>query len=818
MVWLLEFRRIQSRITNVKDLAVASGNYTSCAYVTRRQSEKKTEHSELKCFGCKQIGHVKAKCPYRLKKDRSFAQRKKSDKQSTAITNFAANCLYGSKGFESSDDWFLDSGATTHLSRRNDWLEKYNRDKSNTVGIANGSQIRSTGCGTVKIPLATKKTMVAKDVHHAPELAVNLLSVSRIASHGKSLIFDINGCRIVDILIRVPQSHVLGTASQHQGLYRLDRPVQFGLLAGQPHDLWHRRLGHLSRGSMKLLLNGMTNVKDLAVASGNYTSCAYVTRRQSEKKTEHSELKCFGCKQIGHVKAKCPYRLKKDRSFAQRKKSDKQSTAITNFAANCLYGSKGFESSDDWFLDSGATTHLSRRNDWLEKYNRDKSNTVGIANGSQIRSTGCGTVKIPLATKKTMVAKDVHHAPELAVNLLSVSRIASHGKSLIFDINGCRIVDIPIRVPQSHVLGTASQHQGLYRLDRPVQFGLLAGQPHDLWHRRLGHLSRGSMKLLLNGMVTGIPKNSVSNIDCITCVKGKQCRLPFPKLQGKRATNLLDVVHSDICGPMQVRSFSGARYFISFIDDFSRKSFVYFLKNKNEALQKFKEFVAFVERKTSRKVKCLRTDNGREYVNEHFAQFLTANGIRHERSIPDTPEQNGIAERLNRTLVEKARTMLIDAGLSTDLWAEAIGTANYLRNRCPTKALRNVTPEEAWSGRKPNLSHLKVFGCLAMVHIRQEAAATIGRRKRFPTCLVGRYSRRGSCGLGGRSAGEYGTIGQQSRISAHFEAVFCDLLPGQVAIACAGRLSGPKVHVDLLLQPASHCWRGRVHPRRQLVR
>ncbi|KFD60695.1 hypothetical protein M514_27126 [Trichuris suis] len=379
-----------------------------------------------------------------------------------------------------------------------------------------------------------------------------------------------------------------------------------------------------------------------------------------------------------------------------------------------LYGSKGFESSDDWFLDSGATTHLSRRNDWLEKYNCDKSNTVGIANGAQIQSTGCGTVKIPLATKKTMIAKDVHHAPELAVNLLSVSRIASHGKSLIFDINGCRIVDIPIRVPQSHVLGTASQHQGLHCLDRPVQFGLLAEQPHDLWHRQLGHLSRGSMKLLLNGMVTGIPKNSVSNIDCVTCVKGKQCRLSFPKLHGKRATNLLDIVHSGICGPTQVRSFGGARYFISFIDDFSRESFIYFLKNKNDALQKFKEFVAFVERKTSRKVKCLRTDNGREYVNDHFAQFLTANGIRHERSVPDTPQQNGIAERLNPTIVKKARTMLIDAGLSTDLWAEAIGTANYLRNRCPTKALRNVRPGEAWSGRKPNLSHLKIFGCLAM--------------------------------------------------------------------------------------------------------
>ncbi|KRX30474.1 Retrovirus-related Pol polyprotein from transposon TNT 1-94, partial [Trichinella sp. T9] len=122
---------------------------------------------------------------------------------------------------------------------------------------------------------------------------------------------------------------------------------------------------------------------------------------------------------------------------------------------------------------------------------------------------------------------------------------------------------------------------------------------------------------------------------------------------------------------MQVASVGGARYFLSFIDDFSRKSFVYFLKHKNEALPKFKDFIAMVERQTSKRVKCLRTDNGREYVNNMFAEFLMRKGIRHERTIPETPQQNGVAERMNRTLVEKARTMLIDANLSPDLWAEA---------------------------------------------------------------------------------------------------------------------------------------------------
>ncbi|KRY14711.1 Retrovirus-related Pol polyprotein from transposon TNT 1-94 [Trichinella patagoniensis] len=407
------------------------------------------------------------------------------------------------------------------------------------------------------------------------------------------------------------------------------------------------------------------------------------------------------------------------------KKSDKNLAANTYFAASCLLIQKETDGDKDWFLDSGATTHLTHRDDWMEEYNGRTTHTVAIANGTNITTKGCGVMKIPLATEKTMVAYDVRHAPELALNLLSVSRIAAQKKTLIFDENGCRIVDLAVEVPRQHILGTATQYNGLYRLNRCDHWAMAVQDVPDLWHRRLGHLSRGSMKLLQDGQATGIPSDAITKTDCVTCLKEKQCRLPFPKSATKRSEEVLELVHSDICGPMQVASVGGARYFLSFIDDFSRKSFVYFLKHENEALPKFKDFIAMVDRQTSKRVKCLRTDNGREYVNNMFAEFLVRKGIRHERTIPETPQQNGVAERMNQTLVEKARTMLIDANLSPDLWAEAVGTANYLRNRCPTKALRKMTPEEAWSGRKPNFAHLKVFGCLAMVHV------TSGQRKKW---------------------------------------------------------------------------------------
>ncbi|OUC45660.1 integrase core domain protein [Trichinella nativa] len=278
----------------------------------------------------------------------------------------------------------------------------------------------------------------------------------------------------------------------------------------------------------------------------------------------------------------------------------------------------------------------------------------------------CGVVKIPLATEKTMVVHDVRHAPELALNLLS-----------------------------------------LYRRDH---WTMAVQDVPDLRHCRLGHLSRRSMKPLQDGQATGIPSDAITKTDYATCLKGKQCRLPFSKLATKGSEDVLELVHSGICGPMQVVSVGGTRYFLSFIDDFSRKSFVYFLKHKNEALPKFKDFIAMVERQTS---------------NGFKKEFLARKGIRHERTIPETRQQNGVAERMNRTLVEKARTMLIDANLSPDLCAKAVGTANYLRNRCPTKTLRKMTPEEAWSGRKPNLAHLKVFGCLAMVYVPS------GQRKKW---------------------------------------------------------------------------------------
>lgn len=168
---------------------------------------------------------------------------------------------------------------------------------------------------------------------------------------------------------------------------------------------------------------------------------------------------------------------------------------------------------------------------------------------------------------------------------------------------------------------------------------------------------------------------------------------------------------------MQIASIGEAYYFVTFADDFSQYTKVYFMKTKDEVTSKFIKFKALVENQMGKKIKILRSNNGRDYVNCDLENILKANSIRYETTVPFTPEQTGVAERTNWTLVEGARSMLIESNLSSDYWAEAVSTSAYLRNRSPTVAVNGMTPEEAWTGNKPDLSHLRVLGCKALVHV-----------------------------------------------------------------------------------------------------
>ncbi|KAG6519381.1 hypothetical protein ZIOFF_022874 [Zingiber officinale] len=221
-------------------------------------------------------------------------------------------------------------------------------------------------------------------------------------------------------------------------------------------------------------------------------------------------------------------------------------------------------------------------------------------------------------------------------------------------------------------------------------------------------------------MVQGLPHIEGKQHVCEGCVFGKQHRLPFPKGVSWRAKEKLELIHTDVCGPMDTLSHAQNRYFILFIDDHTRMTWVYFMRQKSEVFMIFKKFKSLVEKQSGCFIKTLRSDRGKEYTSKEFHNFCEDEGVERQLTVRYTPQQNGVTERKNQTIVEMAKSMMHEKGLPKIFWAEAVYTAVYLSNRCPTTAIPNKTPFEAWSGRRPLVNHLKVFGSICYSQIPKQ--------------------------------------------------------------------------------------------------
>ena len=206
---------------------------------------------------------------------------------------------------------------------------------------------------------------------------------------------------------------------------------------------------------------------------------------------------------------------------------------------------------------------------------------------------------------------------------------------------------------------------------------------------------------------------------CDFCLFGKQHRVSF-NIPFTRKPNVLDLVYFDVCGPIDVETSGGNKYFVTFIDDASRKVWDYVLITKDQVFKHFKKFHVMVERKKGKPLKCLHSDNGGEDTSNEFKSYCSEKGIRHEKIVPGTPQQNGVVERMNHTIVKKTRCMLRMANLPKSFWGKAIVTACYLINRFPLVPLDFDIPERIWIGKDVSYSHLKVFRCKAFVHVLKE--------------------------------------------------------------------------------------------------
>ncbi|XP_056695777.1 uncharacterized protein [Spinacia oleracea] len=308
----------------------------------------------------------------------------------------------------------------------------------------------------------------------------------------------------------------------------------------------------------------------------------------------------------------------------------------------------------------------------------------------------------------------------LGHSLLSISQFCDKGNYAKFFSNKCLIInsntDTVIlegqRKGNTYVVNLNSvPHSNLTCLS------VIEDDPL-LWHKRFGHASFSLMnKLNSKNLVTGLPNTKFAKVSvCDACIKGKQVRTSFKSKGMISTTRPLELIHMDLCGPMRTQSRSGKRYVLVIVDDFSRYTWVIFLASKEETFEEFVAFASRVQRQSNHKLVHIRSDHGTEFQNKKFDDLCKESGISHNFSAPRNPQQNGVVERKNRTLEDMTRTMLIASGLPKSFWAEALNTACYVLNRVLVRAIKNKTPYELNRGRKPSITHLRIFGCKCFVH------------------------------------------------------------------------------------------------------
>ena len=465
----------------------------------------------------------------------------------------------------------------------------------------------------------------------------------------------------------------------------------------------------------------------------------------TKKLTVHKKIsncknfQCHYCKKPGHFARDC-FKKKADAknnpknvtaSMAERKQENGNEETATEIA---LAVGNTPSDKDDWWIDSGATQHMTPVKKGMYGYAPFKKPIeVKLADDTVIFAYGKGELQLVLYDGKDKVnatLKDVLYVPKIQKNLLSLTSITDKDAEVQFKGQHCKIII------NGNVYSIGHKHGKLYKLNvDPEQsccFGsTVANDDNALWHYRYGHLGYDNLKLLHNkSMVDGLSwkPNEQTDRKCEGCAYGKQSRQPFSKNCSQKNTQPLELIHSDVCGPMNVTSVGGSRYFVTFIDDCTHYTTVYMLKKKSEVLDKFKEFVESSERLIGKQVKKLRSDNGGEYISEEFAEYCKSRGILHEVTVPYTPQQNGVAERMNRTIIDTVRSMLHHGNLPLSFWAEAVSTANYIRNRSPTSCLKEKTPHECWYDEKPDVSHFKVFGCNAFVHVPDQKRSKLDKK------------------------------------------------------------------------------------------
>ncbi|CAM8888782.1 unnamed protein product [Rhodiola kirilowii] len=381
---------------------------------------------------------------------------------------------------------------------------------------------------------------------------------------------------------------------------------------------------------------------------------------------------------------------------------------------------------EHWLIDSGATSHFTYNCDLLHDVHEIQEKCrVTLPNGEQIIIKHKGKCWL----KSNILLNNVLLVPQLTVSLISVSQLVKDLKcQVIFTQSQCLVQDHLSRT----ILETGEPVEGLYQLD------LARNKEHEakacslevrhvqneveLWHNRLGHASMDVLDILLKNKSPKVNCRQFKSC-CTVCPMAKQTKLSFP-LSNHKTVASFDLVHCDVWGPFHEPTHTGAKYFLTIVDDFSRAVWAFLMQQKSEAAGMIIDFFAMVHTQFGKVVKVLRSDNGGEFFSDVLIKFLQTKGCVHQSSCPHTPQQNGVVERKHRHLLEVARALMLESGLPKVFWGDSVLTATHIINRLPSHVLEGKSPWEKLFHEEPYIENLRVFGCSCYVstyaHLRDK--------------------------------------------------------------------------------------------------
>ncbi|GJU38495.1 retrovirus-related pol polyprotein from transposon TNT 1-94 [Tanacetum coccineum] len=454
------------------------------------------------------------------------------------------------------------------------------------------------------------------------------------------------------------------------------------------------------------------------------------------KTGKKKNFKCFKCGKQGHFKKDCRGSYTSNPQGNVTSTSD-DGNALCCEAAVANEGRKRF--ADVLLFDTGASFHMTARREWFHLYKPiSGGGSVYSCNDNELKIIGIGSIMVKMHNGIVRTIRDVRHVEGLKKNLLSLGQLDDLGCKVEIQNKIMKVIKGALVLMRGEKVA-ANLYQLKGEIIEEAEASIATHSPsHKVavtWHQKLGHMSEQGMKILVERkLIPGLTK--VSLPFCEYCVISKQHRLKF-KASNSRSVSVLELVHSDVW-QAPVLSLGGAKYFVSFIDDYSRRCWVYPIKKKSDVFEVFKVYKARVELDSGKKIKCLRTDNGGEYTGDEFDTFCRQEGIKRQFTTAYTPQQNGVAERMNRTLLERARAMLATTSLGKSFWAEAVNTACYVINRSPSTAVELKTPMEMWTGNPVNYSDLHIFG--SPVYVMYNSQETTKLDPKFRKCLFLGYA------------------------------------------------------------------------------